>query len=105
MIYRIWQCTRRQTLWVEKVTHLGDFGKDMDAIIFGTFFGLAAIAAVTNYLSKKTEGQKQSVSNSNFIAFQRSFFTVYFLALIGDWLQGPYVYKLYEFYGFREDEV
>ena len=77
----------------------------MDAIIFGTFFGLAAIAAVTNYLSKKTEGQKQSVSNANFIAFQRSFFTVYFLALIGDWLQGPYVYKLYEYYGFRESQV
>ena len=77
----------------------------MDAIIFGTFFALAAIAAVTNYLSKKTEGQKESVSNANFIEFQRSFFVVYFLALIGDWLQGPYVYKLYEYYGFKESQV
>ena len=77
----------------------------MDALIFGTFFGLSAVAACTTYLSKNTEEQKQSVSNSNFISFQRGFFIVYFLALMGDWLQGPYVYKLYEFYGFREDQV
>ena len=77
----------------------------MDALIFGTFFGLSATAACATYLSKNTEEQKQSVSNSNFITFQRGFFIVYFLALMGDWLQGPYVYKLYEFYGFREDQV
>ena len=26
---------------------------------------------------------------------------MYFLALLGDWLQGPYVYKLYAYYGFK----
>lgn len=30
---------------------------------------------------------------------------VYFLALLGDWLQGPYVYKLYDYYGFPESQI
>ena len=34
-------------------------------------------------------------------SFQKNFFLVYFLALLGDWLQGPYVYKLYAFYGYK----
>ena len=38
-------------------------------------------------------------------SFQKSFFLVYFLALLGDWLQGPYVYKLYAFYGFKESQI
>ena len=45
-------------------------------------------------LAKKTAQQQSSVSNANFIKFQRSFFLVYFLALLGDWLQGPYVYRV-----------
>ena len=35
----------------------------------------------------------------------RNFFVVYFLALFGDWLQGPYVYKLYSYYGYPESQV
>ncbi len=29
---------------------------------------------------------------------------MYFLALLGDWLQGPYVYKLYAYYGFKASQ-
>ena len=77
----------------------------MDALIFGAFFGLALIAAAANYSARNTDQQKQSVSNANFLTFQRSFFAVYFLALFGDWLQGPYVYKLYDYYGFKESQI
>ncbi len=77
----------------------------MDAVIFGSFFGLSLCAALANYLARNTDQQKQSVSNANFLAFQRSFFAVYFLALFGDWLQGPYVYKLYDYYGFKESQI
>ena len=38
-------------------------------------------------------------------SFQRSFYLVYFSALLGDWLQGPYVYKLYAYYGFKESQI
>ena len=100
----------------------------MEVVIFGSFFGLSATALSLNHMAKRTEQQRQSVSNANFIKFQRSFFMVYFLALLGDWLQGelsifyctfclntflmqllfvsgPYVYKLYNFYGYQEHQI
>ncbi|XP_059099189.1 molybdate-anion transporter-like [Tigriopus californicus] len=77
----------------------------MDTAFFGGFFVLAVIALIMNLRARNTDHQRQSVSNANFLTFQRSFFFVYFLALIGDWLQGPYVYKLYEYYGFRESQI
>ena len=40
-----------------------------------------------------------------YFSFQRSFYLVYFSALLGDWLQGPYVYKLYAYYGFKESQI
>jgi hypothetical protein len=77
----------------------------MEVIIFGSFFLLAMVAFLLNQLAKRTEQQRQSVSNLNFIKFQRSFFVVYFLALLGDWLQGPYVYKLYHYYQYEESQI
>ena len=77
----------------------------MEVLVFISFFGLSLAAFTLNHLAKKTEQQRQSVSNINFIKFQRSFFIVYFLALLGDWLQGPYVYKLYNYYGYQEHQI
>ena len=77
----------------------------MDTIIFGGFVLLSILAAIFNHFARNTDHQKQSVSNTNFLTFQRSFFLVYFLALLGDWLQGPYVYKLYDYYGFKESQI
>ena len=33
------------------------------------------------------------------------YFPAYFAAIFGDWLQGPYVYKLYSEYGFQENQI
>ena len=77
----------------------------MEIIVFGSFFVLSFVALAFNHLAKGTEQQRQSVSNLNFIKFQRSFFFVFFLALLGDWLQGPYVYKLYNYYGYQEHQI
>ena len=46
-----------------------------------------------------------SRSRRPIFSFQRSFYLVYFSALLGDWLQGPYVYKLYAYYGFKESQI
>ena len=43
----------------------------MEIIIFGSFFVLSLIALAFNHLAKRTEQQRQSVSNLNFIKFQR----------------------------------
>ena len=97
----------------------------MELIIYGTFLLLSLIAYAARQVANKGEEKKVSVSNINFkryflwnfwrgiknrlkqirSSFQKSFFLVYFLALLGDWLQGPYVYKLYAFYGFKESQI
>jgi len=77
----------------------------MELIIYGTFLALSLLAYGARQVAKKGDEKKTSVSNINFKSFQKSFFLVYFLALLGDWLQGPYVYKLYAFYGFKESQI
>jgi len=77
----------------------------MEAIIYGSFMALTVVAFGARKWSNKSEKEKQSVSNVNFTSFQKTFFYVYFLALLGDWLQGPYVYKLYAYYNFKESDI
>eukprot|EP00092_Neocalanus_flemingeri_P010010 GFUD01010790.1.p1 GENE.GFUD01010790.1~~GFUD01010790.1.p1 ORF type:complete len:468 (+),score=77.12 GFUD01010790.1:189-1592(+) len=77
----------------------------MELIIYGTFLVLSLVAYAARQVANKGDEKKVSISNINFKSFQKSFFLVYFLALLGDWLQGPYVYKLYAFYGFKESEI
>jgi len=77
----------------------------MEILIYGTFLVLSLLAYGARQLANKGDQKKTSVSNLNFKSFQKSFFLVYFLALLGDWLQGPYVYKLYAFYGFKESQI
>ena len=47
----------------------------------------------------------QAAQNPVFLAFQRRFIPLYLLAVLGDWLQGPYLYRLYQYYGFIEHQV
>jgi len=77
----------------------------MELLIYGTFALLSLVAYAARRVANKGEEKKISISNINFKSFQKSFFLVYFLALLGDWLQGPYVYKLYAFYGFKESQI
>lgn len=77
----------------------------MEILIYGTFLLLALVAYAARHVANAGDEKKINVSNLNFKSFQKSFFLVYFLALLGDWLQGPYVYKLYAFYGFKESQI
>ena len=92
----------------------------MELIIYGTFLALSLLAYGARRVANKGDEKKISISNINFkrfyflamfnftsfySSFQKSFFLVYFLALLGDWLQGPYVYKLYAYYGFKESQI
>lgn len=40
------------------------------------------------------------VASTQFKGFQRSFLFVFFIMMAADWMQGPYVYRLYAHYGF-----
>lgn len=53
-------------------------------------------------------GQRAStdlIPNKEFTSFQNVYFVPYFMALFSDWLQGPYVYKLYSYYGFPQEHI
>ncbi|CEM16856.1 unnamed protein product [Vitrella brassicaformis CCMP3155] len=40
-----------------------------------------------------------------FKGFQRNYLLVYYVMMLADWLQGPYVYALYQEYGFSMSEI
>lgn len=44
-------------------------------------------------------------TNPAFRRFQALFLRCYLLALWADWLQGPYLYKLYRHYSFLESQI
>jgi len=43
-------------------------------------------------------------TDPRFRSFQKLYLTVYSLVMLGDWLQGPYVYALYDAYGYSQHD-
>ena len=74
----------------------------MESLVL-TSFGLLSFAAL---IVRKFTGSSNSIKNeastakeeeskeSKFRKLQWKFFSAYFLAILGDWLQGPYIYKV-----------
>jgi len=52
-----------------------------------------------------TDDTTDQVSRRVFAVFQRNYLVVYLLAVFADWLQGPYVYELYVYYGFDKGQI
>jgi MFS family permease len=48
--------------------------------------------------------QGPASANPEFRSFQRSFLLVYLIMMAADWMQGPYVYRLYSYYGFSRQD-
>lgn len=78
---------------------------DVTTMTYSAFLLLSLFCFILLHLAQHTKAQITSASNPHFVQFQRQFFIVYFLALFSDWLQGPYVYKLYSHYGFAEYQI
>ena len=51
------------------------------------------------------EEQLLEEKRKQFGVFQRNYLAVYLLAVFADWLQGPYVYELYVYYGFDKGQI
>lgn len=65
---------------------------------------LAVFLAIAHF--KRPPRTKSASSSESFVSFQRIYLATYFLMYAADWLQGPYVYRLYAYYGFtREDNA
>lgn len=74
-------------------------------IAYFSFVILLAIGVTVGFLSWKGKKDQIFVNNPAFLDFQNTYFRVYFLALLAEWLQGPYLYKLYSDYGFVDPYI
>ena len=74
-------------------------------IAYVGFLALGCLCALLHFRCKRDAADETTVVNPTFVAFQKSYFRVYFLALMAEWLQGPYLYKLYSHYGFIDTQI
>eukprot|EP00727_Mastigamoeba_balamuthi_P007692 m51a1_g3543 putative protein (454) ;mRNA; f:986797-988607 len=76
---------------------------------FFVFFGvLVAVCAATAWSAHRAAASATSepaVVTPAFTRFQRNYLLVYLIATGADWIQGPYVYMLYEYYGYKREEI
>ena len=78
----------------------------MLAIAYVTFVALSGLCALLQFWAHATRQDSAAVGNNpQFRKFQRGYFAVYLVAMFADWLQGPYLYKLYSYYGFQEEQI
>ena len=78
--------------------------------VHAAFILSAAVAVALTFGKDLIKGKLSTNSDvggqtPQFKAFQRTYLTVYLLMMAGDWLQGPYMYALYDAYGFKHDEI
>eukprot|EP00588_Corethron_pennatum_P001556 CAMPEP_0194284130 /NCGR_PEP_ID=MMETSP0169-20130528/26806_1 /TAXON_ID=218684 /ORGANISM="Corethron pennatum, Strain L29A3" /LENGTH=458 /DNA_ID=CAMNT_0039029863 /DNA_START=72 /DNA_END=1448 /DNA_ORIENTATION=- len=71
------------------------------ALIYGSVaLGLVAVVAVIGTDSQQLSGIRNLFTGQDNLArFQRLYLPGFLLAMLADWLQGPFVYALYEGYG------
>eukprot|EP00062_Callorhinchus_milii_P025011 gi/632985529/ref/XP_007909732.1/ PREDICTED: molybdate-anion transporter [Callorhinchus milii] len=77
----------------------------MLAIVYAAFAALLGVCLVLELSACRGSPDGGAQSNPSFLRFQREYYQVYFLALAADWLQGPYLYKLYQHYQFLESQI
>lgn len=68
------------------------------------FAVVALLAALVEVRNRSGKGQP-GATNPDFVKFRRNYLAVYCLMMAGDWLQGPYVYALYQHYGFSRGDI
>ncbi|KAK0400232.1 hypothetical protein QR680_003414 [Steinernema hermaphroditum] len=67
--------------------------------------GLYGLSFICFVLYLYTKSKVSVPEDAQFLGFQRSYLTVYLMAVAGDWLQGPHVYALYDYYGMTKHEI
>ena len=77
----------------------------MMLITYLSFCILGVICIVLQYWVRQTDKTPAIGNNPTFLQFQRIYFAAYLPAVVADWFQGPYLYKLYSHYGFQEDQI
>eukprot|EP00899_Mesostigma_viride_P006904 jgi/Mesvir1/16214/Mv08472-RA.1 len=65
------------------------------------------VLVLTCMFLEYTKGSKDRITGAKpaFYAFRNNYLIVYSLMMGGDWLQGPYVYALYQHYGYTKGDI
>jgi len=73
---------------------------------FWTLFVLLCLICFGIQVYLRREEQKKELQPPpDFVKFQRTYLLVYLIVFFADWLQGPYIYALYESYGFPPSDI
>mmetsp|Transcript_37996 Transcript_37996/g.107327 ORF Transcript_37996/g.107327 Transcript_37996/m.107327 type:complete len:462 (+) Transcript_37996:526-1911(+) len=65
----------------------------------------AMLTALTGFLELSKRSEDKLISQPEFRKFRFNYVVVYSMMMAGDWLQGPYVYALYQHYGFARGDI
>ncbi|GMH42407.1 hypothetical protein BSKO_10326 [Bryopsis sp. KO-2023] len=74
----------------------------MEVFYYLTFGALAAACA---FLEFRKPAESLVGAKDGFLVFRNGYLLVYCLMMAGDWLQGPYVYRLYQHYGYDVGDI
>ena len=74
-------------------------------LTYAAFGFLGVVCLLLQFWESRVRKFTNVGNNPNFLQFQQKYFAAYYLALAGDWLQGPYLYKLYSHYGFEQPQI
>jgi MFS transporter, MFS domain-containing protein family, molybdate-anion transporter len=78
-----------------------------------SFFATVGLCVMLKYKEKLEAAQKEEDPDApptvlvaaDQVQFQKLYLAVYICAFFADWLKGPYVYALYESYGFSQSQI
>ena len=89
------------------MSHPGAAYPDTFRMVFFTaaFVALGLVAVALEVASRRGVGGGGTPTTPDFKRLQRLYLAVYFMSVMGDWLQGPYVYALYEHYQFSKQQI
>jgi MFS family permease len=77
---------------------------DAGTLPYVYWFAFLALGCAGIYYRNATQAADVRAT-PEFGAFQKLFLVVYLIMMMADWMQGPYVYALYDFYGFSKGEI
>lgn len=76
----------------------------MLVVVYSSLFLLAVLGVATYF--KLRVVKDESATNPTYIQFTlRKYLPFYLIIVLGDWLQGPYLYRLYHHHGYMETQV
>ena len=77
----------------------------MLVIAYFTLSVVGTAALALQFLLRRSKTDEPVINNDVFLKFQSTYFNVYYLALLAEWFQAPYLYKLYSYYGFIDTQI